>query len=165
MTTTVRPAHTHELPEIGDLTVRAYADFLEPDDFYLAHLRDTATRAREAELYVALRDDAIVGTVTFCPQASPWAELAQPGEGEFRMLAVDPDHRRQGVAEALVGVCLERALELGYDAVVLSSLEEQAPAQRIYSRLGFVPVPERDWSPAEGVELHAFRCVLDQRRD
>ena len=89
---TVRPAHTVELAEVGDLTVRAYVDgVLSPDDGYVHHLRDAVTRAREAELYVALVDGALAGTVTFCPQGSPWGEIAQPGEGEFRMLAVDPD--------------------------------------------------------------------------
>ena len=77
------------------------------------------------------------------------------------MLAVDPAHRRQGVAEALVGVCLERARELGYDGLVLSSLEVQAPAQRIYRRLGFRRDPDRDWSPVEGVDLKAFVLRFD----
>jgi len=160
---TVRPAHTGELAEVGDLTVRAYVDgVLSPDDGYVHHLRDAVTRAREAELYVALVDGALAGTVTFCPQGSPWGEIAQPGEGEFRMLAVDPAHRRQGVAEALVGVCLERARELGYDGLVLSSLEAQAPAQRIYRRLGFRRDPDRDWSPVEGVDLKAFVLRFDE---
>ncbi len=167
----VRPAHVGELARVGDLTVDAYvADgHLGPDDDYAHHLRDAATRAREAELYVAVLGDPasgepatgpVVGTVTFCPEGSPWRELAGPGEGEFRMLAVDPDARRRGVAEALVAVCLERSRELGYDAVVLCSLPIQQAAHRIYARLGFVRVPERDWSPVEGVDLLAFRLAL-----
>ena len=154
---TVRPAHTDELAEVGELTVRAYTDsLLSAEDGYVQHLRDAATRANEAELYVALLHGDLAGTVTFCPQGSRWSEIARPGEGEFRMLAVDPAHRRQGVAEALVGVCLERSRELGYDGVVLSSLEVKAPAQRIYQRLGFTRDPDRDWSPVEGVDLIAF---------
>ncbi|MEU0812645.1 GNAT family N-acetyltransferase, partial [Streptomyces sp. NPDC005970] len=31
--------------------------------------------------------------------------LARPGEGEFRMLAVRPEARRRGAAEALVRAC------------------------------------------------------------
>jgi GNAT superfamily N-acetyltransferase len=165
MTVTVRPAHTSELVEVGELTVAAYAadGLLEPDDHYEQHLRDAVTRAREAEVYVAQLADLpgrLAGTVTFCPQGSPWSELAQPGEGEFRMLAVAPAARRRGVAAGLVGVCLERARELGYTAVVLSSLPEQQAAHRIYGRLGFRRTPDRDWSPAEGVGLQAFRLDL-----
>jgi ribosomal protein S18 acetylase RimI-like enzyme len=164
MTVTVRPAHTSELPEIGELTVSAYTvdGFIDGDAGYAAHLRDAVTRAREAELYVAVLEDlpGIAGTVTFCPQGSPWAELAQPGEGEFRMLAVAPQARRRGVAEALVGLCLERSRELGYSAVVLSSLPVQESAHRIYSRLGFRRTPELDWFPQETIELLAFRREL-----
>jgi ribosomal protein S18 acetylase RimI-like enzyme len=159
---TVRPVHASELAAVGELTVSAYAasGLLVEDDPYADHLRDAVTRSREAEVYVAVIDDRIAGTVTFCPEGSPWGEIGQPGEGEFRMLAVDPAFRRLGVAEALVGVCLERSTELGYTAVVLSSLEEQAPAHRIYERLGFRRLPERDWSPYPGVDLRAFRLDL-----
>jgi len=165
MTVTVRPAHLEELTEVGEVVVAAYdADgLLEADDHYVAHLRDAVTRAREAEVYVATLADLpgeVAGTVTFCPQGSPWAEVAHPGEGEFRMLGVAPRARRRGVARALVGACLERSRELGYDAVVLSSLPEQQAAHRIYERLGFRRLPERDWSPATGVDLLAFRLAL-----
>ena len=165
MTTTVRPAHPDELAEVGRLTVAAYTDDgpLSPDDRYAVHLGDAVTRAREAELYVAQledRPDDLAGTVTFCRQESAWSELAQPGEAEFRMLAVAAWARRRGVAEALVGACLERATELGCTAVVLSSLPVQEPAHRIYRRLGFRRTPDRDWSPTEGVDLVAFRLDL-----
>jgi ribosomal protein S18 acetylase RimI-like enzyme len=162
MTVTVRPAHTTELGAIGDLTERAYAadGFVDAEDPYADHLRDAVTRSREAELYVALVEDEIAGTVTFCPEGSAWGEIAQPGEGEFRMLAVAPEHRRRGVAAALVGVCVERSRELGYDAVVLSSLAVQQPAHRLYESLGFRRVPDRDWSPHDGVDLQAFRLAL-----
>ena len=162
MTLRVRTAHTDELVRVGDITAAAYTHdgHVGEDDDYVAHLRDAATREREAELYVALVDDVLAGTVTFCPEGSRWREIGRDGEGEFRMLAVAPEHRRQGVAEALVGLCLERSRELGYEAVVLSSLESQAPAQRIYQRLGFVRVPDRDWEPVPGVALMGFRAAL-----
>ncbi len=165
MTVTVRPVHTSELAEVGALTVTAYAanDLLAEDDPYVEHLRDAVTRSREAEVYVATLADlpgVLAGTVTFCPEGSPWSELARPGEGEFRMLAVAPEARRRGVAEALVGVCLERSTELGYTAVVMCSLPQQEPAHRIYRRLGFRRTPDLDWVPAPGVDLLAFRRDL-----
>ena len=126
MTVAVRPALPSELAAIGELTVDAYAvdGFVAEDEGYADHLRDAVTRARQAEVYVATlpeRPEQVAGTVTFCPQGSPWRELARPGEGEFRMLAVAPQARRRGVAAALVSVCVERAGQLGYQAVVLSS--------------------------------------------
>jgi ribosomal protein S18 acetylase RimI-like enzyme len=165
MTVRVRPAHLDELGEVGDVTVAAYDvdGFLLADDPYVPRLRDAAARAREAEVYVATLDDLpgrVAGTVTFCAEGSSWREIAQPGEGEFRMLGVVPEARRRGVAEALVSTCVERSRELGYHAVVLSSLPEQQAAQRIYARLGFRRTPDLDWSPMPGVDLLAFRLDL-----
>ena len=168
MTVVVRPVHLSELARVGDLTAEAYTTdgFVEPSDDYAEHLRDAVTRAREAELYVAVlpedpeRPDDPMGTVTFCPEGSPLCELAQPGEGEFRMLAVDPRARRRGVADALVGTCVERSRELGYRAVVLSSLPAQTPAHALYRGHGFRRTPERDWSPVLGIRLLAFRLDL-----
>jgi ribosomal protein S18 acetylase RimI-like enzyme len=163
MPVTVRPAHDSELGEVGDLTVEAYAadGFVDADGDYAGQLRNAAARAGAAELYVAEDGNGdVVGTVTFCPQGSPFAELARDDEGEFRMLAVLPRARRAGVAEALVGACVERSRELGYDALVLSSMTEQVDAHRLYERLGFRRTPELDWSPVDGVDLLAFRLDI-----
>jgi GNAT superfamily N-acetyltransferase len=165
MTVSIRPVHPSELERVGELTVQAYAvdGFVTESDGYADHLRDAATRAREAEVYVAVlpdRPEEVAGTVTFCPQGSPWCELAASGEGEFRMLAVAPKARRRGVAAALVSVCVERSVELGYSAVVMSSLPVQRDAHRIYERLGFRRTPDLDWSPDIGVVLLAFRLDL-----
>jgi ribosomal protein S18 acetylase RimI-like enzyme len=165
MTVTVRPAHRGELQRVGELTVEAYVvdGFVSEDDDYAERLRDAATRAREAEVYVAVLPEApqdVAGTVTFCPQGSPWCELGRPGEGEFRMLAVATWARRRGVAAALVSVCVERSTELGCTALVLSSLPTQRSAHRVYERLGFRRTPELDWSPDTGIVLLAFRLDL-----
>lgn len=164
MTVTIRPVRPSELADVGEVTVRAYVlDGFVGEDGYVEHLRDAVTRSREAEVYVAVvpdRPDAIAGTVTFCPPGSPWCELAQPGEAEFRMLAVAPEARRRGVAEALVSLCVERAHHLGCAAVVLSSLPAQESAHRLYGRLGFRRTPHLDWSPQAGVDLLAFRLDL-----
>jgi len=37
-------------------------------------------------------------------------------------------------------------------------------AHRLYRRLGFVRVPERDWEPVPGVVLWAFGIELGQAR-
>jgi len=157
----VRRAEAADLPAVGAVTVAAYAEFTEgPDDRYVARLADAAARQREAELWVAERDGEVLGTVTLAPEGSPWREVAEPGEGEFRMLAVAPTARRQGVGEALTRLAVDRFRDLGAPAVVLSSLAEMTAAHRVYGRLGFVRVPERDWSPLPHVHLVAFRLEL-----
>lgn len=146
---------------VGEVTVAAYEEFTEgPSDSYIAKLRDAATRDREAELWLAELDDEVVGTVTITPEGSPWREIGRPGEGEFRMLAVAPEARGRGVGEALMGLVLDRFRDLGAEAIVLSSLADMKAAHRVYGRLGFVRLPERDWSPVPGVDLLAYRAEL-----
>jgi ribosomal protein S18 acetylase RimI-like enzyme len=145
----------------GEVTVAAYADFTRgPADAYVERLRDAATRDREAELWVATpedRDDEILGCVTICPPGSPWRELAGPDEGEFRMLAVAPDARGQGVGEALARMCLDRFRADGARGVVICSLPHMKAAHRLYDRLGFRRASELDWEPLPGVELQGYR--------
>jgi GNAT superfamily N-acetyltransferase len=159
----IRVAEPEDLGPAAQVLVAAYQDrgFLgHAEDGYAAHLADTAGRARDAELYVAALDGTVVGTVTFCPNGSVWGEIAEPGEGEFRMLGVWSAVAGRGVGRALVERCLARSRELGYHAVVLSSLPTMTDAHRVYHQLGFVRTPERDWSPAPGVDLWAYRLTL-----
>ena len=158
----VRLAEPADLPAVGRVTVAAYQGdgFIDAEDEYVGELGDAAKRAADAEVWVAAEDGEVLGTVTFCRHGTPFAELARPNEGEFRMLAVAQEARRRGVAEALVAKCIERSRDLGYEAIVLCSMREMTTAHRLYERLGFTRLPERDWSPVEGVDLLAYRLRL-----
>jgi ribosomal protein S18 acetylase RimI-like enzyme len=158
----LRRAQAEQLAEVGELTVAAYAPLLHGELDYVERLRDAARRDREAELWVATADDSeeLLGTVTLCPEGSPWREIARPGEGEFRMLAVAPAAQGRGVGTALVELALERFGADGCSAVVLSSSTTMTTAHRVYDRLGFRRTPELDWSPVAGVDLIAYRKEL-----
>ncbi len=160
-----RRARPEDLGTIGEVTVAAYAEFADDDtEEYVHHLRDAATRDREAELWVATPDesDEILGTVTICPPGSPWREVAREGEGEFRMLAVSPSARGAGVGAALLALVVEHFRRDGAVRVVMSTLPRMEAAQRIYQRGGFTRLPERDWSPAPGIDLIAYGHELEQ---
>lgn len=160
-----RRARPEDLAAIGEVTVAAYAEFEDASSGdYVHHLRDAGTRDREAELWVATPDDSeeIVGTVTVCPPGSPWREVAQEGEGEFRMLAVSPAARGAGIGAALLDLVVEHFRREGATQVVMSTLPRMAAAQRIYQRAGFVRLPERDWSPVPGIDLIAYGLALEQ---
>lgn len=152
-----------EITAAGALTAEAYhADRLIDDaDEYRDELLDSRRRAREATLLVAMlhpdnaRDPVVVGAVTLAPQSSSYAEVAEAGEFEIRMLAVAPEARRRGVAEALVRACLRESVASGARTVVLSTLDAMAVAHRLYERLGFRRAPERDWHH-EGVSLRVL---------
>jgi ribosomal protein S18 acetylase RimI-like enzyme len=159
----LRRARPEDLAAAGEVTVAAYAEFGSgnPDE-YVAHLRGAERRDREAELWVATPDDSeeILGTVTICPEGSVWREIAKPGEGEFRMLAVAPAARGRGVGAALVGLVVDRFRREGATAIAMSTLPEMRSAHRIYEAAGFIRAPERDWSPTDTVHLIAYRLEL-----
>lgn len=155
----IRPATEADLATIGAITVEAYrADgFLEGSDDYANTLADAAGRFRAAELLVAVDGaDEVLGSVTVVSPGSPYAEVSEPGEMEFRMLSVAAPARGRGVGEALVRAVIDRARAAGVGRVVLSSSEKMLAAHRLYERLGFMRLPERDWSPLPGVNLVAY---------
>lgn len=153
----LRRAAPDEVAAVGEITVAAYAQFtLGADDPYVERLRDANRRDRESELWVAVDGDGLLGSVSYCPPGSPWRELAQDHEGEFRMLSVAPEAQGRGVGTALVRLCEDRAREHGATAMVLSSLREMAAAHVVYARLGYARQPGRDWQPVPGVQLIAF---------
>jgi ribosomal protein S18 acetylase RimI-like enzyme len=160
----LRHARPEELAAVGELTLAAYvADgFLVEDDFYADELLGAAHRAAEAELLVAVdpASHALFGTVTFCLSGSHYSEVARAGEAEFRMLAVAPAARGRGVGHALATWCVDRAREQGCSAVTLSSLDEMHTAHRLYERMGFRRLPERDWAPTPEVSLIAYGLDL-----
>lgn len=156
----IRPARPDEYDEIGELAVRVYLaeGYTRTDSRYNTVLRDVAPRAEKAELMVAVdHADHILGTVTYAGLGSPYAEhVSSPDEASFRMLVVDPAARGQGVGEALVRWCIERAGDSGVRSLRLSTNAAMAAAGRLYLRLGFARTPQRDWSPEPGVELITY---------
>lgn len=164
MPVVIREARPEEHAALGELVVAAYRsllEFVEPD--YEPELRDVARRAREAVVLVAV-DDAggtLLGCVTYVPgPESPWAEFLEPGEAAIRMLAVEATARGRGVGTALTVACIARARVDGRAAVFLHSLAYMRAAQAIYTRLGFIRRPERDWEPVPGISLLGFALVL-----
>jgi len=157
---TVGLADERELAVVGALVVDTYVaqGYVASDSPYLAQLRDVETRWREADVLVArATGQGVVATVTFCLGGSRWANIARPGEAEFRMLAVRPDQQGHGLGRLLVRACLDRAAAAGATSTVISTEPEMVVAQRMYERLGFVRTPERDWAPRPGIDLITYR--------
>jgi ribosomal protein S18 acetylase RimI-like enzyme len=154
----IRDARPEEYGEVGALTAAVYqAEGLAgPGSAYLGELLDVERRAKEAELVVAVDGDQIVGSVTYAPHGSRYAELAGPGEAEFRMLVVDPAAQGRGVGAALVGDCMRRARQSGASTLRLSTSPISATAHRLYQRLGFHRAPELDWAPRPDVPLLSY---------
>ncbi|MGF6880594.1 ribosomal protein S18 acetylase RimI-like enzyme [Nocardia sp. GAS34] len=158
----IRPARETEYAAIGALTVEIYVGegHVDPESPYVAELSDTATRARSADVLVAARDGEVLGSVTIARPRTPFSDIARTGELEFRMLAVGKRARGAGVGAALVHTVIDTARADGFAAVVLTTMPLMADARRMYERLGFVHVPERDWVTDAGKPLTVMRLPI-----
>jgi ribosomal protein S18 acetylase RimI-like enzyme len=163
---TVGPATPEDFGRIAELTAGVYRDEGYGNEVYLAQLADVAGRAEHAELLVA-RDPVVsdgrsdvVGSVALVLDGEFGEVLTSPDEAGFRMLVVDPAARGRGVGELLVGACLESARVAGKRRMVLSTEPRMHAAHRLYERLGFTRLPERDWSPMPGIDLRVYAREL-----
>jgi ribosomal protein S18 acetylase RimI-like enzyme len=128
---------------------------------YAPELADVEGRASRSELLV-VRDTAgrVVGSVALVLAGDFGNVTASHAEAAFRMLVVDLDVQGQGVGRLLVTECLERARAAGKRRMVLSTDPLMTAAHRLYERLGFTRLPERDWSPVPGVDLLVYAIDL-----
>lgn len=156
---TIRPAEEADLAAVGAITVEAYRvdGFLEGTEDYADTLADAAARFQAADLLVAVdASGEVLGSVTVVRPGTPYAEVSKPGELEFRMLSVAASARGRGVGDALVRAVIDQARAIGVERVVLSSSEKMLAAHRLYRRLGFTRLPDRDWAPLPGLNLMAY---------
>ncbi len=154
----IRQVRSHELDIVSDLTVEAYlvGGGLDEGADYVHTLRRAADRAEASPLYVAVRDEVIVGAVSLCPYGSDWAQVAEEGELELRMLVVSPTARGTGVADALIASAQALATDRGDTRIVLSVIVDNGPAHRLYARHGFERLPARDWWPTPEAHLLTY---------
>ena len=156
----VEAATPADFPRIAELTAGVYRDERLAPEEYQRELRDVAGRAERAELLVARDGETVVGSVALV-LAGEFGEITDSDdEAAFRMLVVDPAARARGIGELLVRACLDLARSVGKRRMVLSTDPKMVAAHRLYERLGFRRLPERDWSPLPGVHLMAYGLDL-----
>lgn len=159
----IRSAQPADYKRIGALTVTAFVSdgFVDTEDVnagagYVQELADTERRVSQAQVWVAVEADEVIGVVTYCPLGSSYREVARDDEGEFRALAVDPQRRGLGAGLKLIEHCLRASRDDGFGGVAISSMDRMLAAHRLYYRSGFQRDPVRDWSPVPQVDLWAF---------
>ncbi|KAF2416282.1 LLM class flavin-dependent oxidoreductase [Microbacterium sp. B35-30] len=158
----IRLVRTEEYERAGEVTADAYlSSYGSLSDEYVASLRDVESRVREGDVWVAVElGGEILGTVWVARPNRPLAEVAQPGETDFRQLAVAPSARGRGIGEALTRHVIDLARERGSHRVVMNSGPEMTGAHALYAKLGFERLSEREglWEvqPGRWIELYTF---------
>ena len=157
----VEPAVPADYPAIAELTVGIYLGEGLASDGYASQLADVGGRAGKAELLLVRgADGTVVGSVALVLEGDFGEVTESDDEASFRMLAVSPAVRGQGVGELVVRTCLDRARAAGKRRMVISTDPRMAAAHRLYERLGFRRLPGRDWSPVPGVDLLVYALDL-----
>jgi len=128
---TVRPATAADVPTIADLEL----DNLGADAWSEGLVREGVVGNLPTISYlVAEVDGAVVGHAT----ASVVADIA-----ELQRIAVDPAHRRTGLASELLDAVVDAARAGGADRLLLEVREDNAGAIAFYAARGFVEVDRR----------------------
>ncbi|RBY96525.1 GNAT family N-acetyltransferase [Blastococcus sp. TF02-8] len=153
----VEQATPADFDRIAELTVGVYVDGELASPGYATELADVAGRAALAELLVVRDEDGrVVGSVALVLDGDFGEVTVGEEEAGFRMLVVDPAAQGRSIGAALVHECLSRARAAGKRRMVISTATPMTTAHRLYERLGFTRLPERDWTPVPGVDLMVY---------
>ena len=158
----IRQAGDDDADDVGLLTEQVYRAGGWTSERYAEVLRDGRARIAHAVVLVATLDGVVVGTVTLAPPSTRFVNVARADEAEIRMLAVAPDVRGRGIADALMDGCEEHARAAGLAGVVLSTAPTMHAAHRLYHRRGYYRQPERDWPGTRATYL-VYRLDLAGR--
>ena len=77
---------------------------------------------------VAVEEEKVVGYI---------GSQTVPDESDMMNVAVHPDHRRRGIAEALVTALCDALKERGSVSLTLEVRSSNEPAKALYEKLGF----------------------------
>jgi len=165
-TLVIRPVRPEEYEAAGRVTAAAYAaSYDDLSESYLDSLRDVAGRISDGDVWVAADSDGtILGTVWIAPVGRPLSPVAEPGETDFRQLAVAPAARGRGVGEALTRHVIALAIERGSHRVIMNSGPQMLGAHALYAKIGFRRLPEREKrievEPGRWIDLLTFGLDL-----
>jgi predicted N-acetyltransferase YhbS len=163
----IRDARPNEHDAVAGLTLRAYGEYATiMDPLAWAGLEGAIQAALSSderiERIIAEDDGQIVGSVLLFPaamQAYAFSE-ERAAAPELRLLAVAPEARGKGVAEALVNECIRRARASGAHELGLHTSRSMRSAMRLYERMGFVRAPEHDFHPPGTEIVEGYRLPL-----
>ena len=145
--TTIRRATLADMPPVGKLgalLVRLHHEF-DAQRFIAATPRTEHGYASylgsqldnpDIVILVAVRDDTVLGYTYAGVEGFDYMSLRGPA-GIVYDIVVDPEVRGQGIGTLLLDATIAALQERGAPRVVLSTAEQNEPAQRLFARAGF----------------------------
>jgi ribosomal protein S18 acetylase RimI-like enzyme len=146
-TITVRRAAESDAPalgRLGALLMRTHYDFdpqrflspgSNPEAGYGRFLR-SQLGDRESAVFVAARDDVVIGYVWASLEPLSWKEL-RDACGFIQDIVVEAEGRRVGAATLLLDAAVAWLRDQGAPRVMLWTADQNAAAQQLFQRAGF----------------------------
>lgn len=167
----IRNARPAEFAAIGQLMVTVYSqleDFPtagEQPRYYemLANIGEL-TQKPATELLVAVSESGELagGVVYFSDMqyyGSGGTAIQEKNASGFRLLAVAPSARGQGVGKLLTAECIRKARESGNSQVVIHTTKAMEVAWKMYEKFGFTRSEDLDFMQ-EALPVFGFRLRL-----
>jgi ribosomal protein S18 acetylase RimI-like enzyme len=129
---TIRPVTIEDLPAVYRLGTRCYHVHDKPYNYWsVSEVADHIENSPEI-CFVADDDGEIVGFAL----AAPSYEILED-TGHLEWLAVDPEHRGDGLATRLVETVVEAIRKLGRRDIVADVSSANEASRRLFARAGF----------------------------
>ena len=168
---TVRNAEPREFEAIGSLLIEVYSQLegfpkeSEQPAYYtmLANIGDF-TKKPDTELLVAVSsEDQVAGAVVYFADMQYYGSggiaTMEKNSSGFRLLAVDPLARGQGIGKQLTMECIRKARDKGNSQLVIHSTKAMQTAWNMYQQIGFKRSEDLDFMQGE-LPVYGFRLTL-----
>ncbi len=169
---TIRNAKPGEFAEIGKLMVQVYSQLegfpkeSEQPNYYkmLANIGDLTNNPGTELLVAVSQDNEIAGGVVFFNDmkyyGSGGTATKEVNSAGFRLLAVSPKERGNGVGKLLTVECIEKAKNKKLNQVIIHSTKAMAIAWKMYENIGFKRSEDLDFMQGE-LPVFGFKLTLE----
>jgi GNAT superfamily N-acetyltransferase len=170
-TYTVRNAQPTEFAQIGKLMVQAYSQLngfptpAQQPNYYkmLANIGDLTNNPATELLVAVSADNKIAGGVVYFGNmqyyGSGGTATQEKNAAGFRLLAVDPTVRGQGIGKLLTNACIQKTKQNNIPNLVIHSTKAMQTAWAMYEALGFKRAPRLDFMQ-EQLPVFGFCLVV-----
>lgn len=167
----VRNAKPIEFEPIGQLMVEVYSNLegfpkaTEQPNYYkmLANIGEFASKPATELLVAVSEEDKIVGGVVYFNEmqyyGSGGSATKEKNAAGFRLLAVDPVTRGQGVGKLLVKECIQKAKASQLSQVIIHTTLAMQTAWKMYENMGFQRSEDLDFMQGE-LPVFGFRLIF-----
>ena len=167
----IRNARAEEYPEIGKLMVQVFSQLegfpkeTEQPDYYklLANVGEL-TKKPGTEILVAFSAEGkIAGAVVYFSDmqyyGSGGTAIQEKNAAGFRLLAVDPDNRGQGIGKLLTIECINKTKEKKIPQLIIHTTKAMQTAWNMYEKLGFKRSMDLDFMQGT-LPVFGFRLMV-----